>query len=106
MKPERNVLDAKSNRLLSLLNVEHKILGKILANRLLLVAGSVVQEDQNGFVLGRNTHINLQRLFCVMDMVPREEVDAAVAFLDIEKAFNMPYLFTVLGKMGLQGGMV
>lgn len=58
-----------SYRPISLLNVDAKILTKVLANRLNAVILSLIHGDQTGFMLGKGTDIYLRRLFTVIDRV-------------------------------------
>lgn len=54
--------DCSTYRLISLINVDAKILAKILANRISGVLEEVVHADQTGFMLGKGTDISLRRL--------------------------------------------
>ncbi|KAJ1173261.1 hypothetical protein NDU88_005098 [Pleurodeles waltl] len=71
-KQGRDPTDVKSYRPLSLLNLDCKILGKILANRLAPHMHTLVHEDQNGFIPKRNTFLNIRRLLSVMGDTPPE----------------------------------
>lgn len=54
--------DCASYRPISLLNVEQKILSKVLAIRLEKLLPILINEDQTGFIKGRNSHNNMRRL--------------------------------------------
>lgn len=92
-----------SYRPISLLNIDEKILAKILANRLEDVLPSLVHPDQVGFVKGRNSADNIRRLLHIMWKV-RNDVEPTVAFsLDAEKAFDkveFSFLFYTLVRFG------
>ena len=91
-------------RPLSMLNVDFKILSKILANRLAPHMRDLIHEDQCGFIPGRDTSLNLRRLYSVL---LREEggdrAEAGLLAVDLEKAFDSVewgYLRMVLQEMG------
>ena len=60
-KQGRDPLQVGSYRPLSMLNMDYKILSKVLANRLLPLVSSVVHNDQTGFIPGRSTFANIRR---------------------------------------------
>lgn len=97
-KPGKDPSLCCSYRPTSLLNVDAKLLAKILNT----VIMALIQPDQMGFMPGRGTDINIRRLFSHID---RAQPDTArvVASLDTEKAFNSiewGYLWKVLFKFG------
>lgn len=59
LKPEKDPAFIDSYRPLSLINVDVKILSKLLATRLQPFLPLVVLPDQSGFVPGRSTTHNL-----------------------------------------------
>ncbi|KAJ1128232.1 hypothetical protein NDU88_006611, partial [Pleurodeles waltl] len=63
-----------------------KLLGKILANRLLPHLESLIHSDQSGFIPGRSTFLNIRRLLHIMHS--NTEPKAVALSLDIEKAFD------------------
>lgn len=99
LKPRKDPLKCDSYRPISLINVDVKILAKVLANLLNKVVAKLVGSDHGGFIPGRSTRINIRRLFhnltCPYDYSPTR----VVVSLDTCKAFDSmewPYLFRVL----------
>uniref|UniRef100_A0A3Q3G8L9 Reverse transcriptase domain-containing protein n=1 Tax=Kryptolebias marmoratus TaxID=37003 RepID=A0A3Q3G8L9_KRYMA len=100
-KPPEN---CGSYRPISLLNVDLKILSKILAKRLENILPLVIGMDQTGFIKGRNSCNNLRRLLNVIQLCQRRAMDGLVVSLDAEKAFDRvewPFLFYTLHQFGL-----
>lgn len=61
LKPAKNPLECGSYRPIFRLNIDYKILTKILANRLNKVIASIIHRDQTGFIPGRSTSDNIRR---------------------------------------------
>ena len=96
-KPGRDPNLVSSYRPISLLPIETKILGKVLANRLKEHICSIIHPDQSGFMPGRPMYFNLRRLFHVLYTEHREE--AVVISLDAQRAFDQvewPYMLITL----------
>lgn len=66
-KPGKNPELCSSYRPISLLNVDLKILSKVLAGCLNSVITALIHPDQTGFMPGRGTDINIRRLLTHLD---------------------------------------
>ena len=108
-KSDRDPRQFSSYRPLAMLNTDYKILAKVLADRLAPLVPNLVHPDQNGFVLARNTSLNLRRLHRVMEHAPARWPNAGCLVLDMERAFDSiewPYLFATLASYGLDGNFL
>lgn len=93
----------KNWRPISLLNVDYKILARIMSNRLKYVLPNIVSNEQTCCVMGRDISENICGIRDIIDMAEREEIEGYILKLDQEKAFDRishQYLFKVLEKFG------
>lgn len=90
----------------SLLNLDIKLLAKILANRLKHLIPEIIHPDQTGFITGREARDNSLRAVQLIHWA-RTRPDSQPYFIlstDTEKAFDRvdwSYLKAVLGSLGL-----
>ena len=61
-------------RPISLLNVDYKIISKVLTNRLKLVIGKVISIDQTCAIPGRSIQDNLHLIRNIIDYVYRKQI--------------------------------
>jgi exonuclease III len=93
----------KNWRPISLLNVDYKILTKILTTRLSRVIGSLVHLDQTSSVPGRSILDNLHLVRNIIDYLDFKKLPGILVSLDQEKAFDRvshQFLFSVLKNYG------
>lgn len=101
-KPGRDPQMVSSYRPISLLSIETKILGKILANRLKKCICSIVHPDQTGFMPGRHMYFHLHCLFNILYDKHSGEVRSCY-LTNAQRAFDQvewPYMMSVLHKFG------
>uniref|UniRef100_A0A9J8CLD1 Reverse transcriptase domain-containing protein n=1 Tax=Cyprinus carpio carpio TaxID=630221 RepID=A0A9J8CLD1_CYPCA len=102
-KKDRDATEPSNYRPISLINVDCKILSKILALRLEKVLSNIINPDQVGFMMNRSSTDNMRRLLHLI-WLNREKTDPIVALsLDAEKAFDRvhwEFLFTTLLNFG------
>lgn len=102
LKPGKEANLCGSYGPISLLNMDYKILAKIIANRLAPLVPELVAMDQTGFVINRSSYDNIQRFYNILYFSKKIKVPVLAVSLDAEKAFDRvewSFLFCVLEKM-------
>ena len=84
LKSNKDPLECGSYRRISHLNLDLKILAKVLATRLQGVLSRLVSQDQTGFMLGRLSFHNTRRLFNIL-VTPDLQIPEVVVSLDAGK---------------------
>lgn len=105
-KKRKNPLQCSSYRSILLLNVDHKILAKILACRLERILTQILS-DQTGFIRGRSSTANVKRLLIIN--TPPGLSTKIILSLDAEKAFDRmewEFLFVTPRKFGFRDGFI
>ncbi|XP_029428113.1 LOW QUALITY PROTEIN: 39S ribosomal protein L45, mitochondrial [Rhinatrema bivittatum] len=104
-KPGRDPTKCSSYRPISLINIDLKILARILAARLNGVLPGLVHSDQVGFVPGRMAADNFRRIVDIIDLAHSTKTPAVLLSLDAGKAFDLvhwSFLFKTLEDPALQ----
>ena len=78
----------KNYRPISLTNVDYRILGQVLANRLHKVLPTLISPDQAGYVKGRYIGNNIRAIEDLILYAEKENVNSIICFLDFQKAFD------------------
>jgi exonuclease III len=89
----------KNWRPITLLNTVYKIGSGCIANRIKQMLPKVINEDQTGFIPGRNITENTRLLYDVMNYTQVKNIPGMILLIDFEKAFDTvswDYLFRVM----------
>ena len=90
------------------MNVDVKILTKILANRLKFILPSIIHATQTA-VYGRKIDQTIHMIQDLIDLANENDEQAAFIFLDQEKAFdrvNHDFLFKIMEHFGIGKGFI
>ncbi len=92
-KKGREPQQCTNYRPISLINVDDKILAKILTTRLEEVVPLLIHQDQVGFMRGRSSADNMRRLLHIMWKTRNQDTPTVAFSLDAEKAFDRVEFF-------------
>ena len=87
-------------RPISLVNVDAKIMSKVLATRIKNVLPDIIHHNQSGFVKDRYIGETVRSIFDLMDFTLKENIPGLMIFIDFHKAFDSVewnYLVTLPG---------
>lgn len=86
-----------------MLNLDYKLFTSIIAKRLEKILPRIINMDQTGFVLTRQTHKNIRRSLQINRHINQNKIQALLVSLDAEKAFNSvrwKFLFSAMERFG------
>ena len=75
-------------RPISLLNVDTKIMSKVIASRLKHVLPSIIHQNQTGFIKDRYIGETVRSIFDIMEFTLKENIPGIMIFLDFSKSFR------------------
>ena len=75
-------------RPISLVNVDAKIMSKVIATRLKNVLPQIIHHNQTGFVKDRYIGETVRSIFDIMDFTAEENFPGLMIFIDFQKAFD------------------
>ena len=88
-KVENNLSTLSNWHPITLLNVDYKILAKVIAKRIEPVLTKLIHPDQTEFIKGRFIGQNIRLLNDLMEFTDDQNVPGILLFIDYEKAFDI-----------------
>ena len=102
-KKKGSKLDLQNYRPISLLNVDYKILAKVLANRIKRVIGDIIKTSQSYSIPGRDIADTIATVRDTIEFMKRDGTGGIVLAIDWNKAFDRvehEFLFRLLVRFG------
>ena len=87
-KEDSSLLDLSNWRPITLLNVDYKILAKVIAKRIESSLPKLINSDQTGFIKGRYIGQNVRLLNDLMEYTEANHIPGIFLFIDFKKAFD------------------
>ena len=99
-KAENSFTTLSNWRPITLLNVDYKILAKVIAKRIESVLPKLIHSDQTGFIKGRFVGENVRLLNDLLEFTDVRKTPGILLLIDFEKAFDTvesPFIQNVRG---------
>src|SRR6266436_6073847 len=108
-KKDKDKMEIDNWRPISLLNVDTKIISKLLAVRIEKCLEEIIHEDQNAFVPNRYIGEGIRKLQYLNEYYNTNDLKGSILAIDFKKAFDSvshEYLWSVMQSFGFGKGII